>query len=143
MMLKRLPFRMYRLLYRMFLLNRQVILFIVIGFLCYLIGLGQLIILVEWFNVEVNLANIIASFITIFICYLLNVKFVFKGGKYSKRKEIFAFYVFSFIGFFLNVGLLFLMTEYLAIWYVISKTIVTVVVAGFNFIARKKFVFLD
>lgn len=132
----------YKSLYQIFLRYRQIILFILIGFLCYLIGMSQLIFLVEWLNLEVNLANIISSFITIFICYLLNVKFVFKSGRYSKSKEIFAFYVFSFIGFFLNIGLMFLMTKYLPIWYVISKTIVTLVVAVFNFIARKKFVFL-
>ncbi len=129
--------------YRIYLLNRQIILFILVGFLCYLIGISQLIIFVEWLNLEVNFANIISSLITIYICYLLNVKFVFKGGRHSKSKEIFSFYVFSFIGFFLNVGLLFIMTKYLALWYVISKTLVTLVVAVFNFMARKKFVFLE
>lgn len=51
------------------------------------ISLGQLILFVEWLKVEVNLANIITSVFTIFICYLLNVKFVFKGGRYSKKKR--------------------------------------------------------
>jgi putative flippase GtrA len=98
---------------------------------------------VEMANIEVNLANVISSVIVIFICYLLNAKFVFKGGRHSIKKEIFAFFIVSAIGFTLNVILMFLMTEYLVIWYVISKTIVTGVVAVFNFIARKKFVFLQ
>ncbi len=98
---------------------------------------------VEWFYLEVNLANIVSSLITIFICYLLNVSYVFKGGKYSKGKEILAFYIFSIIGFVINVVLLYLMTKYLALWYVISKTLVTLIVAVFNFIARKKFVFIE
>lgn len=123
--------------------NRQVILFILIGGLCYLIGLGQLILFVEWLKIEVNLANAIASVITIFICYLLNVKYVFKGGKYSKGKEILAFYVFSFAGLLLNVTLMYLMTKYLFIWYVVAKTLVTLVVAVFNFLTRKKIVFLQ
>ena len=134
--------RILKFLYQIYLLNQQVILFIVIGFICYLIGMGQLILLVEWLNLEVNLANVIASLITIFICYLLNAKFVFKAGRYSKAKEIFAFFLFSSIGFFLNVALMFILTKYLLIWYVVSKTVVTLIVAVFNFVSRKKLVFL-
>ena len=124
-------------------LNRQVILFIFIGGLCYLIGLGQLILLVEWLKMEVNLANVIASVITIFICYVLNVNYVFKGGKYSRGKEILAFYIFSFAGLLLNVSLMYVMTKYLLIWYVLAKTLVTIIVAIFNFITRKRIVFLN
>ena len=121
---------------------QQVVLFIIIGFLCFLIGLGQLIIFVEWLHIEVNLANIITSIITIFICYLLNVNFVFKPGRYSKKKEILSFYIFSSLGFLLNIGLMYVLTKYLLIWYVVAKTLVTITVAIFNFITRKKFVFL-
>ncbi|MEX0290846.1 MAG: GtrA family protein [Flavobacteriaceae bacterium] len=123
--------------------NRQVILFIIIGFTCYLIGLGQLIVFVEWLKVEVNLANIITSIITIYICYLLNARFVFTPGRYSRRKEILTFYIFSSIGFVLNVVLLYILTEFLEVWYVIAKTLVTIAVAVFNFITRKRFVFLQ
>ena len=133
---------MLKLLLGLYHSNQQVILFVIIGFLCYLIGMVQLILLVEWLSLEVNLANIISSFITIFICYLLNAKIVFKGGRYSKGREIFAFYVFSSFGYLLNIALMFIMTKYLLIWYVISKTIVTIIVAIFNYISRKKFVFL-
>ncbi len=130
-------------IHQIFLNNQQVVLFIIIGFLCYLIGLGQLIIFVEWLKVEVNLANVITSIITIYICYLLNARYVFKSGRYSRKKEIFTFYIFSSIGFLLNVGLLFVLTKYLLIWYVVAKTLVTIAVAVFNFFTRKKFVFLQ
>lgn len=123
-------------------LVRQVFLFLCVGGVCYVISILLLMFFVETMHVEVNLANIVASIIVIFICYLLNAKFVFKGGRHSKKKEIASFFAFSFLGFLLNVILMFLMTKYLAIWYVISKTIVTIVVAVFNFISRKKFVFL-
>ncbi len=133
--------RILNFFYQIYFLNQQVILFIAIGFLCYLIGLGQLILLVEFLNLEVNLANVIASFITIFICYKLNAKFVFKAGRFSKSKEIVAFYLFSSIGFFINIALMFILTKYLLIGYVVSKTVVTLIVAVFNFVSRKKFVF--
>ncbi len=124
-------------------LIRQILLFVSIGAICYLIAILLLMFFVELAQLEVNLANVLSSIITIFVCYLLNAKFVFKRGRYSRKKEILAFFVFSFFGLLLNVTLMFLMTKYLAIWYVISKTVVTVVVAVFNFIVRKKFVFLQ
>ena len=123
-------------------LKRQLLLFVFVGAFCYFVSIVMLMFFVEYAKMEVNLANVVASLITIFICYLLNAKFVFKGGRYSRSKEIFAFFVVAGIGFVLNVGLMYLMTTYLPIWYVISKTFVTGVVAVFNFKAKKKFVFL-
>ncbi|SDD92696.1 Putative flippase GtrA (transmembrane translocase of bactoprenol-linked glucose) [Pricia antarctica] len=124
-------------------LFRQIFLFLSVGVVCYFISIILLMFLVEVANIDVNLANAISSVIVIFICYLLNAKFVFKGGRYSQKKEILAFFVVSFFGFLLNVLLMFLMTEYLAIWYVISKTVVTISIAVFNFVFRKRFVFLQ
>ena len=119
-------------------LLRQLFLFLCVGAACYFIGIVLLMLFVEFSRLEVNLANVVSSIIVIFICYLLNAKFVFKGGRYTRKKEVLMFFIVSFIGFLLNVFLMFLMTKYLAIWYVISKTIVTVIVAVFNFLARKK-----
>ena len=110
-------------------LVRQVFLFLLVGALCYVISILLLMFFVELLQMEVNLANAISSVIVIFICYLLNVKFVFKGGRYSRKKEIVAFFTLSLVGFLLNVALMFLMTKYLAIWYVVSKTVVTLIVA--------------
>ena len=125
------------------LLNRQVISFVIVGGICYFIGISLLMFFVELVKLEINLANLISSIITIFICYLLNVKFVFQGGRYKRTKEIFTFYIFSFFGLLLNITLIYFMTKYLPIWYVISKTIVILIVAVFNFTTRKKFVFLQ
>ncbi|MBT8386224.1 MAG: GtrA family protein [Ignavibacteria bacterium] len=123
-------------------LMRQIILFSSVGVVCYFVSIALLMFFVELTKMEVNLANVFASIITIFICYLLNARFVFKGGRYPRSKEVFAFFVVAAFGFLLNVMLMYLMTTFLPIWYVISKTLVTGVVAVFNFMARKKFVFL-
>jgi len=74
---------------------------------------------------------------------LVHFRLTTHSERYSKKKEILAFYIFSFMGFLLNVALMFVLTEYLLIWYVVAKTLVTMAVAVFNFIARKNFVFLE
>ncbi|WP_371743284.1 GtrA family protein [Pseudozobellia sp. WGM2] len=113
-----------------------------VGGICYIIGISLLILFVESLKLEVNLANVFSSLLTIGICYILNSKFVFEGGRHSKQKEILAFFIVSGIGFFINIILLYLFTKHLPIWYVISKTMVIMIVAVFNFYARKRFVFL-
>lgn len=121
---------------------QQIMLFLFVGGICYVVGIALLLFFVEITHMEVNLANLLASFITIFVCYLLNAEFVFKRGRFSRKKEILAFFTFSILGLILNVVLMYLMTTYLSIWYVISKTLITAFIAIFNFIVRKKFVFL-
>ncbi|MFS4491250.1 GtrA family protein [Maribacter sp. 2308TA10-17] len=122
---------------------QQILLFLIVGGVCYVVGIALLMLFVEIAHIEVNLANFLASFITIFVCYLLNAKFVFKSGRYSRQKEVMAFFSFSIIGLALNVILMYIMTRYTPIWYVISKTLITIFIAVFNFIVRKKLIFLD
>ncbi|TMM53437.1 GtrA family protein [Maribacter algarum] len=124
-------------------LFRQIFLFLSVGVVCYFVSIVLLLFFVEIVHFEVNFANFLASFITIFVCYLLNVKFVFKSGRHSKQKEIIAFFSFSAIGLVLNIVLMYLMTTYTPIWYVISKTLITIFIAVFNFIVRKKLIFLN
>lgn len=124
-------------------LFRQIFLFLSVGVVCYFVSIALLLFFVEIAHFEVNFANLLASFITIFVCYLLNAKFVFKSGRHSKRREVMAFFLFSTIGLVLNVVLMYLMTRYTPIWYVISKTLITAFIAVFNFIVRKKLIFLE
>lgn len=123
-------------------LSKQIVLFLIVGAICYIASMVFLIFFVEVLKIEVNLANLLASLITIFICYFLNAKWVFEGGRYSRNKEAFAFFSFSILGLVLNVILMYLMTTFIPIWYAISKTIIIVFIAVFNFIVRKKFIFL-
>ena len=124
-------------------LLRQIALFLMVGGVCYVVSIVLLLLFVELWHMEVNLANLTASLITIFVCYLLNAKFVFTGGRHSKGKEVLAFFSFSLLGLLVNVVLMYLMTTYLPIWYVISKTLIVGVVAVFNFVVRKKLIFLN
>ncbi len=122
-------------------ITHQIILFVFVGGLCYVAGMGMLIFLVEVFQLEVNLANIVSSIIAIYIAYILNSQYIFQKGRYSAGREIMAFYLLSILGLIINIALMYLMTHYTEIWYVVSKTGITLVVAAFNFITRKYFVF--
>lgn len=123
------------------LVSYQFGLFIISGVICYLISIAILLFLVEGFRVEVNFANIIASIIAIYAAYILNKHFIFEKGKHAPGRELAMFYVFSVVGLFMNVLMMYFMTRYTTISYVIIKTIATFFVAIFNFFTRKMFVF--
>lgn len=122
-------------------LLQQILLFLVVGAICYVISMVILVFLVEIGKVEVNLANFFASLIAIYAAYALNARYIFQRGKHAFSKEITMFILFSLIGLLINVILMYFMVKYLPIFYVISKTLVTIFVAAFNFGTRKFFVF--
>lgn len=119
----------------------QVLLFVLAGGICYLISVAILLALVEWGNMEVNLANLLASLVAIYAAHRLNGSFVFRQGKHAPAREISMFFLLSFTGLLLNMALMYLLTQYTALWYILSKTLVTGVVAIFNFTTRKFLVF--
>lgn len=122
-------------------LGKQIFMFLLIGGICYFMVMGLLVLFVEVLNLEVNLANILASLIVIVINYFLNARFVFERGRYGVWKEFSGFFLFSMIGFGLNVLLMYLLTHYTSMHYALSKTGITILVAVFNFITRKLLVF--
>ena len=122
-------------------LHKQIILFIVSGGICYIVDISILVFLVEILNINIILSNCISVLISIYVTYLLNVKFVFQNGKFGMKKEITLFLIFSGISFLWDILLLYLLVKYTAIWYVWAKIIVTSIVALFNFSTSKLFIF--
>lgn len=80
--------------------------------------------------------------IALTVNYLISVFFVFEdsgNGKTNKGRLL--FFIFSTIGFFINLILMYLMFDIMNINQWISKIIVTAIVLVFNFITRKIYIF--
>lgn len=122
-------------------LGKQIFLFVFIGGICYVLVMGLLMLFVEQFGIEKNLANVLASLIVMVVNYFLNATFVFERGRLNPWKEASAFFLFAGIGFGINVVLYYLLTAFTPIDYLSSKTIVVILVAVFNFLTRKFLVF--
>ncbi len=122
-------------------LGKQIVIFLFVGAFCYGVDITLLYLFVDILQLEVNLGNFFSSTIAIYVAYVLNRRFIFLGGKHSPQKEISMFFIFSFIGLLLNMSMMYTLTTY-TIWSIyLSKTLVTLTVAAFNFITRKLFVF--
>ncbi len=115
--------------------------FVVVGGICYAISMLLLFMAVDWLRIEVNLANLVTSIVVVFITFSLNRAYVFKPGRHGYTRELGLFYLFSTTGLVLNVLLMYLMTTYLPLSYLIDKTLIVILIAVFNFTSRKYIIF--
>ena len=122
-------------------LHRQVLLFLGIGTICFFIDMTLLVFQVEMLKFAVVPATAVSVILTTLIAYLLNVKFIFEGGKFSLTREVMLFFIFSIIGVVLNIVLMYVLVVYILMWYVLAKVLITLAVSVFNFTTRKLFIF--
>ncbi len=78
--------------------------------------------------------------ISIFVNYILSMKFVFHGREsMGKMKEASIFFILSLIGLFLNQMVMWVLVDVFGIFYAVAKMLSTLMVTNYNFISRKKF----
>ena len=86
------------------------------------------------------ISNTLSFCISVIYNYYASMTFVFDVDQSkSKKKNFILFIVFSVIGLVINDIIVYIVTELLGIYYIISKVIATIFVMVFNFVTRKKF----
>jgi putative flippase GtrA len=124
------------------LLGRQISLefikFAIVGVVNTIIHMTILYILTEYFGVYYILASLIGFLVAVTNSFILNTIWTFNkdirekaGVRYSK------FFITSIIAAGVNMGLLYLITEYFGIWYMLSQIIATGISLILNFIGNK------
>lgn len=103
--------------------------FTIVGFICFGIDYGLLILLTEVFGVNYLISNLIGFSVSVIVNYYLSVRYVFKSG----RGQIFGFIILSVAGMGLNELIMYASP----LNYMITKIFATAVVMVFNFITRK------
>ncbi len=128
----------------------EVIRFVVTGGVCFLIEQAVLSLLKELFQLDVNYGTPIAFLMSVIANYLLCVKWVFPNADGSGGKTKLGFVLTSGIGFFLNWGIMALLTLWLGqdtvlltIFgiqlkiYHLNKTIATLLVMVWNYFTKR------
>jgi len=87
------------------------------------------------------LANVIAFMLSNLTAYILNVLFVFKAGRHSRRKELGLFYLVSAISVGLGVGIGALLIQGFGLSTSFSYVVKAVSSVLINYAARKFFIF--
>ena len=118
----------------------QMLKFLVVGGLAFVIDYVTLIICKEVFKMNVLVSAAIAFTVSVIFNYILSVKWVFDVDKNkSEKKNFITFIIFSVIGLGLTELIMWFGVDILKISYLIVKIIATAIVMVFNFVTRKLF----
>lgn len=121
-------------------LIEQIMKFGVVGFLCFFIDYGLMILFTEAFHINYLVSAALSFSISTIVNYSLSMRYVFKSKKdANKVNEFILFVVLSVIGLGVNEAAMWIAVDGLGIHYMISKIGATAVVMVFNFVTRKIF----
>lgn len=120
----------------------QILKFGFVGVLATVVDFGVLTLLTEVFDIYYLVSAAIAFVVATIFNYLASMRYVFKSrfSKNEKRKELLIFIVLSLVGLGLNQVLMWFFVEKAEIYYILSKVLATILVMGWNFISRKKWI---
>ena len=91
-------------------------------------------------HIHLVISNTLSFCISVIYNYWASMKFVFDiDQNKSKKRNFILFIIFSVMGLILNDIIVYVVTEKIKLYYLLSKIIATAIVMVFNFITRKKF----
>ena len=118
----------------------QMVKFGAVGFLCFFIDYGIMLLLTELAGVNYLISCCISFSVSVIVNYLLSMHFVFTAkANMKKRTQFVIFVILSVIGLGLNQLFMWLFVDLVHIPYQIAKLAVTAIVMLFNFVTRKVF----
>ncbi len=120
----------------------QYIGFFIIGVFCFAIDIFLLYLLKDIFKSDLYLSASLAFVLATFINYLLNLRYVFVGGKHARHKEILLFFLVGIGGLIFTLILMYVLVDLLFLFYLVAKVITVLVVSFYSFLFRKYFVFI-
>lgn len=121
-------------------LARQIFRFAMVGGTAFLIDAGLLYILTEFVGLHHLVSSAVSFSVSVIYNYILSILWVFETDREKdKGRKFVIFLVLSIIGLGLNQLLMWLLSDVLTIYYMLSKVIATVFVMLYNFVTRKIF----
>lgn len=119
----------------------QVTRFLIVGVASFLVEFCLFTFLIDVIDLKYTYANPPAMAVAILFNYFLTKWFVFEAQKHNARKTFVLFLLFTFMGVVLNQLLLWLMVEHMLLNIKASKVLAVGIVAVFNYLTKKHFVF--
>lgn len=116
---------------------KQIVKFGFTGGISFIVDYSVLVFLTEILGLNYLVSNCLSFIISVIVNYILSMKFVFKSVNDNKVFDFIIFIILSVVGLGLNSLIMFICTDYIGIYYMISKVGATGVVMVFNFVSRK------
>jgi len=103
---------------------------------------GSLALMTSVFGVQYLISAPIAFMFGLVIVYVLSIRWVFETRTLqSARKEFAVFLAIGIVGLLINEGVLWLLTGFFGMFYLVSKLVSVFVVFGWDFLTRKALLF--
>lgn len=116
----------------------QFIRYFFVGGIAAVVNIGSLFLMVDIFNINYILSNIVGFIFGIIINYSLSKMFVFTDNEdINKIFEIMMYVIIGILGLIFDTVMLWIFTSKIGIYYMISKIISTILTFVWNFVARK------
>ena len=112
--------------------------YLFVGGIAAVINIGMLYVFTDIIHIHYIISNILSFIMGLSVNYILSKKFVFQEEtKISSSKEFLIYAIIGVIGLGIDTLLVWLFTDVLSMYYMISKLISTMIVFIWNFGARK------
>lgn len=116
--------------------------FAIVGIVNTIISLSVLFVFTEYFHIYYILSAIFAFIVAVTNSFILNKIWTFKeSGKGNTAEKYLKFFTISIIAFLVNLSILYVLTEFFKIYYLISQIIGTGVSLWINFLGNKLWTF--
>lgn len=121
----------------------QIFRYLISGGTAFLIDTLVMILLKEVFGMYFLYASIISFVIGLIFTYLLSIYWVFDSRRLKENqfRELIIFALIGLVGIVLTWVFMKLFTDKLALYYVVSKVLTTIIVSIWNFVAKKMLLF--
>ncbi len=120
----------------------QLFRYIFVGGFAFIVDYSLLYILTEFIGLYYLLSATISFIAGLLANYLLSIRWIFKDSKYENRTiEFTIFAVIGVIGLLFNALLMWLATDVIHFYYMVSKLFVAAIIMLWNFFCRKLILF--
>lgn len=121
-------------------LIRQILKFGVVGGGAFLIDYTILYVLTEFVGIHYLISSVISFTVSLIFNYILSIYWVFDVTRKQTAKEVLIFAILSIIGLGINQIVMYIGSDILHIYYMLTKLVATFIVMVWNFITRKIFI---
>ena len=119
----------------------QIMKFGLVGGSSFVIDAGILFLLTNFIGVHYLISGAISFTISVIYNYIMSIKWVFDAKKDGdKLQQLIVFIGLSVIGLGINQVIMWIMVDFLKVYYMISKVVSTFIVMIYNFVTRKIFI---
>jgi putative flippase GtrA len=115
--------------------------FCMVGSIGGVINLGLLYSLTEFLHIWYIMSAALAFTAAVVNNFVLNKRWTFQNTAPEVSKQFVSFFIISIISLALNLSVLYILTEYVGMWYMTAQVIAILVALSNNYMSNKKFTF--